>query len=107
MRAPEGFDAFWAVYPRKTAKGAALKAWRTLQPDAARRADIVRALAWQVLREEWQRDDGKYIPHPATWLHRQQWTDEPPPAAPLLSDVGRQNVVNGRVALARILGRES
>jgi len=106
-RVAPAFDAFWALYPRKTAKTAALKAWTALNPTAALQRTITEALAWQVARDDWLRDGGKYIPHPATWLHRGQWQDEPPPAASLLSDVGRQNLANGRLAVARILGRES
>ena len=25
---------------------------------------------------QWQRDGGKYIPHPSTWLNQRRWEDE-------------------------------
>ncbi len=101
--APEGFDAFWAIFPRRTAKAAALRAWQKLKPSAALREQIAAALAWQVHREDWTRERGKYNPYPATRLNAGQWTDEPPSAAAqLVSDIGRQNLENGRIALARI-----
>ena len=29
---------------------------------------------------EWEKDDGQYIPHPATWLRRGGWDDEVTPS---------------------------
>ena len=26
--------------------------------------------------EQWQKDDGKFIPYPATWLNGRRWEDE-------------------------------
>lgn len=26
---------------------------------------------------DWQRDDGAYIPYPASWLNGRRWEDEP------------------------------
>lgn len=103
--APPGFDTFWEAYPRRTAKADAIKAWRKLNPSAQVQADILSALDWQVHREDWVRDDGKFIPYPASWLNRGQWQDErPEPSLQLLSDIGRQNRANGQIALARIVG---
>lgn len=72
------FDAFWSVYPRKTAKGAAEKAWN----NGACGADdvftlIMAAVQRQRKCEQWTRDDGAFIPHPATWLNGKRWLDEP------------------------------
>jgi len=30
--------------------------------------------------EQWQRDGGQFIPHPATWLNGRRWEDQPPEA---------------------------
>jgi hypothetical protein len=35
-----------------------------------------------VASEQWRRDDGRFIPHPATWLNQRRWEDEAEPAAP-------------------------
>ena len=29
--------------------------------------------------DQWTRDDGRFIPHPATWLNGRQWEDEVQP----------------------------
>lgn len=69
-----GFAEFWRAYPNKTGKRAAVNAWRKLRPplDA-----VLAALAWQVGQPQWLRDGGDFIPHPATWLNRGSWQDEP------------------------------
>ena len=34
-------------------------------------------LAWEVQSEQWRRENGQYIPNPATWLNQERWNDEP------------------------------
>lgn len=75
-RVVEGFPSFWQAYPRKVAKAAALKAWGKLRPDAALQAAILHGLAGATRSEQWQRDGGAYVPHPATWLNGRRWEDE-------------------------------
>ncbi len=73
---PAGFDAFWTAYPRKTAKPDAVKAFVKLQPDADLLAAMLNALAEQSKGEQWRKDDGQFIPHPATWINKRRWEDE-------------------------------
>ncbi len=75
---PTAFEAFWAAYPRKVGKGAALKAWRRISAPASALPAMLTALEWQRESEQWQRDGGQYIPHPATWLNQSRWEDERP-----------------------------
>lgn len=44
-------------------------------------ADLAAILARQCHCEQWQRDGGQYIPHPATWLNQGRWKDEIEPTA--------------------------
>ncbi len=74
---PEDFEIFWTAYPHKTGKGAAFRAWTKLKPTAKQQAEMVVALSWQVNQPAWLRDGGQYVPHPATWLNRRSWEDEP------------------------------
>lgn len=70
---PDGFVVFWELYPRKIAKPAALKAWRS----AVKRADsdtILGGLRLQ-LGELCAREKG-FVPHPATWLNQDRWQDQ-------------------------------
>jgi len=75
-KAPEGFAEFWIAYPRKVGKGTAEKAWLKIAPDAALVDAIVAAAIKQQSCEQWQREGGKFIPHPTTWLNRKGWLDE-------------------------------
>lgn len=70
------FDVFWSAYPRHVAKQAALSAWQKLKPDGELLDRIMEGLARWKASDDWQRDDGRYIPHPATWLNGKRWEDE-------------------------------
>jgi uncharacterized protein YdaU (DUF1376 family) len=71
-----GFDAFWAAYPKKKAKGAALKAWAKIKGVHELLPQILESVRQQTGSPEWQKECGRYIPHPATWLNGQGWSDE-------------------------------
>ena len=76
-----GFDAFWEAYPRKVDKQDALKAWAKLAPDADLVETILAALERQKRWDQWQRDDGQYVPYPPTWLTKRRWEAQGPAAA--------------------------
>jgi hypothetical protein len=42
---------------------------------------IISAVKAQSASEQWTKDNGQYIPNPATWLNRGQWEDEVKTAA--------------------------
>lgn len=73
----DGFDEFWAAYPRKVGKKDAQKAWDQLKPSADVQKDILDALTWQRQQPAWVKDEGQFVPYPATWLRGERWTDEP------------------------------
>jgi hypothetical protein len=78
----DGFAAFWAAYPRKEKKQAALKAWRKLNPDAALVQTLLRALERHKQTDDWQKDGGRFIPQPPAWLNGKRWEDELPAGRP-------------------------
>lgn len=79
---PDDFEAFWQVYPRKTGKGAAAKAFAKATGGstiAAQRITLEaerHAAAWG----GWPSSDRQFIPHPATWLNECRFDDPPPEA---------------------------
>lgn len=75
------FDRFWSAYPRHTGKAQALKAWTKLAPDESLLMAMLAALNWQRRQDGWTKDDGKFIPHPTTWLNGRRWEDEHPDGA--------------------------
>lgn len=71
------FLRFWEVYPKKTGKAAAVKAWVKIHPSEALTDLIVAAIARQKTWPQWTREYGRFIPNPATWLNQGRWDDEP------------------------------
>lgn len=70
------FELFWKAYPRKKAKKTAWNAFKKIKPDEALFSHIMEAIGRYRTSQEWQRDGGQYIPHPATWLNGGCWDDE-------------------------------
>ncbi|MHB1938974.1 MAG: hypothetical protein ACYCOR_20730 [Acidobacteriaceae bacterium] len=75
-REPPAFQAFWKSYPRKKAKADAFKAWKSLKPSEPLAETILQAVQRATTSEDWRRDNGKFIPYPATWLRARRWEDE-------------------------------
>ena len=89
------FDLFWKAYPKKMAKGTALKAWKAikLKPDINK---IVEAIGKAKKCDQWQKENGKYIPHPATWLRAMGWEDEiyNDPLDGVVTDITKKSLKN-------------
>ena len=75
------FDSFWKLYPRKTAKAEAQKAWAKLSPDHSLLAAINAGLTAHIVCADWVKDEGKFIPHGSTWINQRRWEDSPKPAS--------------------------
>lgn len=71
-----GFDEFWKAYPKKVAKTAAQKAWDKLKPDQSLQETILQAVNAAKNSRSWTKDNGQYIPYPASWLNGRRWEDE-------------------------------
>jgi len=88
---PEWFARFWALYPRRTNRVQAVKAWDKLKPDLALCRVMEDALRLQMQSPQWQ--DPQHIPHPSTWLNGERWNDElcsgPPAGRPSARRAGR------------------
>ena len=70
------FQEFWNLYPRKVAKPNAQKAFnRLITPDNF--GDLIAGVTAWAESIDWMRDGGQFIPHPTTFLNREQWNDEP------------------------------
>ncbi|ENA37452.1 hypothetical protein HMPREF1487_04370 [Pseudomonas sp. HPB0071] len=75
------FSRFWKLYPRKTDKAKAQKAWAKLNPDQPLFEEIMAGLGRCCVCRDWTKDEGQYIPHPTTWLNGRRWEDEVKPAS--------------------------
>ena len=70
------FEKFYSAYPKKKSKEQARKAFEKLKPDDELLDTMLSALEKQKLSEDWQKDNGQYIPLPSTWLNGKRWEDE-------------------------------
>lgn len=70
------FDAFWGIYPKKKSKVQAYKAWRKLDFSNGLFDKILKAVEKQKLSDQWKKENGQFIPFPATWLNGKRWEDE-------------------------------
>jgi hypothetical protein len=70
------FDRFWEAYPKKLSKGQAEKAWKAINPDEQLVANMIATIERARTLDDWKRDNGQFIPYPATWLNSKRWTDD-------------------------------
>jgi hypothetical protein len=70
------FDAWWLTYPKKVGKGEALRIWKRLKPSDELVEKMISAVQVQSTSDQWRRNNGQFIPNPATWLNQGRWMDE-------------------------------
>jgi hypothetical protein len=71
------FEEFWSLYPLRTGKQAARRAW---DKAVTRSNPAVIIKAALLFAEAWDRPDAdrEFIPHPSTWLNQGRYEDEAP-----------------------------
>ena len=81
----ESFNKFWTNYPNKKGKRIAEKIWDKLKPDKSLIEKIISSVLEHIeFDEQWKKDDGRFIPHPATFLNQGRWEDEIKRPAPAI-----------------------
>ena len=88
----QNFPEFWSLYPKKKSKGGAQKAWMKIKPDQDLSNRIIAKVNEGLKSEDWTKDNGKYVPYPATWLNRGGWEDEFKAVDNRFSETTRQNI---------------
>jgi uncharacterized protein YozE (UPF0346 family) len=72
-----GFDDFWSAYPKKVGKAAAKKAFAAAAKNGLPNSEaLVAIIESHKQSEQWQKDNGQFIPNPSTWLNQGRWDDE-------------------------------
>jgi len=70
------FDIFWLAYPNKTGKGKARQKYDKAMEKTSSEV-VLKAVEYNKSNNpQWSRDNGQYIPMPATWLLQERWSDE-------------------------------
>lgn len=65
------FESFWLVYPKKINKKGCYKIFMRIK--GVEFDMFMESLQKQVDSESWTSDNGKFIPHPMTWLNQERW----------------------------------
>ena len=71
----EGFEQFWAAYPkcvRKGEKSACKKKWVESYYFSQKHI-ILKHLQWMATTSQWLQDNGAFIPAPKVYLNQQRW----------------------------------
>jgi predicted phage replisome organizer len=70
------FGEFWTLYPKKIGRKAACASWKRVKVTAELHDKILSAVRLQQTGAQWQKENGRFIPNPATWLNQGRWDDE-------------------------------
>ncbi len=71
----DGFERFWSAYPRRVGKKDAVKVWNQIKPDDSLVDLIVEGVERWKTSEQWTKDEGRFIPYPATFLRGERWNE--------------------------------
>ena len=70
------FERFWKAYPKKKAKDKAESWFKRRKPTIELVDIMIEAIQKFMKTEDWIKENGKFIPYPATWLNGGRWKDE-------------------------------
>lgn len=74
--AAAAFEIFYKAYPNKKNVKTARTRWEKMKVTPELFAAIMEGLERAKNSQEWTKDGGAYIPHPATWLNGEGWKNE-------------------------------
>lgn len=72
------FEQFWTIYPRKEKKKVAKQTWFKICPDNETVAKILSSIGMCKETPQWKDQNGRFVPHPSTFLNQERWKDETP-----------------------------
>jgi hypothetical protein len=67
------FKMFWKAYPKKVDPKGCQKKFIKIKDLKKIFPDIMQALETQKRSRQWTEENGKYIPHPSTWINQERW----------------------------------
>lgn len=80
------FDMFWNVYPRKIGKQRCINWFKSKKPSKELVEKMIITINLWKKTNEWLKENGRFIPHPYTWLNRGGWEDIPVNNFPTYND---------------------
>jgi hypothetical protein len=70
------FEKFYNSYPKKVGRIKAENVWKKTKSKMPPIEKIISKIEELKKSDQWTKDGGEFIPHPATWLNRGGWDDE-------------------------------
>lgn len=67
---------FWPAYPKKAAKPAAAKAFKSAKINEHLLPTILADIERRKAGQDWQKESGMFVPNPATYLNQRRWEDD-------------------------------
>ena len=73
----KGFELFWELYPSKRKKPVARIAWMNMRVHSEEQYALINSAVERYKKtNQWQEENGRYIPDPDTFLQDERWADE-------------------------------
>ncbi|RLD19118.1 MAG: hypothetical protein DRI69_09065 [Bacteroidetes bacterium] len=72
------FDIFYSSYPKKRKKPDAERAFKKHYQSLPSIPELIAIIEKWKLTDDWTKEDGKFIPYPASWLNSMGWEDDLP-----------------------------
>lgn len=69
------FEEFWAVYPKKSNKKDAFKAFKSIKNIEQLLPTIIADVEMKAQTKDWQKENGQFIPYPGSYLRGERWND--------------------------------
>lgn len=70
----EAFESFWTTYPKKVAKPAAAKAFKSAKING-HLPHVLADIEARKSSDDWTKSEGQFVPNPATYLNQRRWED--------------------------------
>lgn len=70
------FDLFYQAYPKKVSKPAAAKAFKAVKISSTLITVVLADIERRKSSADWKKENGKFVPNPATYLNQRRWEDE-------------------------------
>lgn len=69
-------DVFWESYPKKVGRGNVEEWFNKNKPSEEQFQVMLNKLEEFKKTNQWEKSDGRFIPHPINWLNAKSWEDE-------------------------------
>ena len=73
------FKEFWSIYPKKVQRKTSEQKFKLYVKDECTFNAIILDVRMRLKSTDWTKENGRFIPHPTTYLNQRRWEDETKP----------------------------